>query len=216
MPHRAPRSEGGFFKALLKFPADFPNAPPTMTFTTAMWHPNSAWASAGARWRGTQDACAHQRLSVLDFAARAVEPDGKVCISILHAPGVDVYNEHESADERWRPIIGIEQVLVSVMAMLGDPNINSPANVDAAVRAAHARGPRRKGGRQRAGQGFCGRRGTARGPQPPRHRCAPAPRTLSRPPLPAAVTVATLQKQLRDDPKAYRRKVRDLVARSLE
>ena len=63
----------------------------------------------------------------------AVEADGKVCISILHAPGIDAFNEYESADERWRPIIGIEQVLVSVMAMLGDPNIASPANVDAAV-----------------------------------------------------------------------------------
>ena len=63
----------------------------------------------------------------------AVEADGKVCISILHPPGVDQHNEFESADERWRPIIGIEQVLVSVMAMLGDPNINSPANIDAAV-----------------------------------------------------------------------------------
>ncbi|RYG51176.1 hypothetical protein EON66_11050 [archaeon] len=61
----------------------------------------------------------------------------------------------ESADERWRPILGVEQVLVSVIAMLNDPNISSPANVDAAV-------------------------------------------------------------QFRDDPKAFRRRVRDLVARSLE
>ena len=131
---------------------------------------------------------------------------------------MDRYNEHESADERWRPIIGLEQVLVSVMAMLGDPNLNSPANVDAAVRAAResARDTRRKGGRQRAGQGFCGRRGTACGPQAPCLRSAPAPHTLSLPTLPAAVTDAALQKQLRDDPKAYRRKVRDLVARSLE
>ena len=28
--------------------------------------------------------------------------------------------------------------------------------------------------------------------------------------------ISTTQKQFRDDPKAYRRKVRDLVARSLE
>jgi len=39
----------------------------------------------------------------------------------------------ETADERWRPILGVEQILVSVIAMLNEPNISSPANVDAAV-----------------------------------------------------------------------------------
>ncbi len=38
----------------------------------------------------------------------------------------------ETADERWRPILGVEQVLVSVMSMLSEPNGDSPANVDAA------------------------------------------------------------------------------------
>jgi ubiquitin-conjugating enzyme E2 G1 len=32
--------EGGFFKALLKFPEEYPNKPPTMHFVTQMWHPN--------------------------------------------------------------------------------------------------------------------------------------------------------------------------------
>ena len=32
--------EGGFFAAILEFPSDFPNAPPTMTFKTPIWHPN--------------------------------------------------------------------------------------------------------------------------------------------------------------------------------
>jgi ubiquitin-conjugating enzyme E2 G1 len=62
----------------------------------------------------------------------AVYPDGKVCISILHDAGVDVFNSQETADERWRPILGVEQVLVSVLSMLGEPNNDSPANVDAA------------------------------------------------------------------------------------
>ena len=61
-----------------------------------------------------------------------IYPDGKVCISILHPPGVDRYNLQESADERWRPILGVEQVLVSVMSMLSEPNQDSPANIDAA------------------------------------------------------------------------------------
>jgi hypothetical protein len=40
---------------------------------------------------------------------RAVYPDGKVCISILHTPGTDPHNEFEKAEERWRPILGVEQ-----------------------------------------------------------------------------------------------------------
>mmetsp|Transcript_1399 Transcript_1399/g.1905 ORF Transcript_1399/g.1905 Transcript_1399/m.1905 type:complete len:168 (+) Transcript_1399:222-725(+) len=94
--------EGGFFKARLDFPSDFPNMPPEMTFVSEMWHPN-------------------------------VYDDGRVCISILHPPGEDKYNDQESADERWRPIIGIETIIISVISMLSDPNDESPANIDAAV-----------------------------------------------------------------------------------
>jgi ubiquitin-conjugating enzyme E2 G1 len=61
-----------------------------------------------------------------------VHTDGKVCISILHPPGTDAHNEQETADERWRPILGIEGVLMSVMSMLSAPNPDSPANIDAA------------------------------------------------------------------------------------
>jgi len=32
--------EGGFFKAILKFPQDYPLNPPKMTFTSEIWHPN--------------------------------------------------------------------------------------------------------------------------------------------------------------------------------
>lgn len=33
--------EGGVFPAELKFPADYPLAPPTMKFLGEIWHPNS-------------------------------------------------------------------------------------------------------------------------------------------------------------------------------
>jgi len=62
-----------------------------------------------------------------------IYPDGRVCISILHPPGEDEFNSLESADERWRPILGVESILHSVVSMLNDPNLDSPANVDAAV-----------------------------------------------------------------------------------
>lgn len=35
--------------------------------------------------------------------------------------------------ERWRPILGVESIILSVISMLSDPNDDSPANIDAAV-----------------------------------------------------------------------------------
>ena len=64
--------------------------------------------------------------------AGAVYPDGRVCISILHAPGNDP-NGYEQASERWLPIHTVESILISVISMLSDPNDSSPANIDAAV-----------------------------------------------------------------------------------
>lgn len=34
-------SEGGFFKAHLNFPKEYPLRPPKMKFVTEIWHPNS-------------------------------------------------------------------------------------------------------------------------------------------------------------------------------
>jgi ubiquitin-conjugating enzyme E2 R len=61
-----------------------------------------------------------------------IYPDGKLCISILHAPGEDEQSG-ESASERWCPLHSVESVLRSVLLLLDDPEINSPANVDAGV-----------------------------------------------------------------------------------
>jgi ubiquitin-conjugating enzyme E2 R len=58
--------------------------------------------------------------------------DGQLCISILHKPGEDLMSGEE-ASERWSPLQGVESVLRSVLLLLDDPEINSPANVDASV-----------------------------------------------------------------------------------
>eukprot|EP01117_Protostelium_nocturnum_P019691 TRINITY_DN859_c2_g1_i1.p1 TRINITY_DN859_c2_g1~~TRINITY_DN859_c2_g1_i1.p1 ORF type:complete len:169 (+),score=52.08 TRINITY_DN859_c2_g1_i1:200-706(+) len=92
--------EGGFFKASLIFPPQYPNLPPRMKFLSEMWHPN-------------------------------VYENGDVCISILHAPGDDVWG-YEKASERWLPIHGVESILISVISMLSNPNDESPANIEAA------------------------------------------------------------------------------------
>lgn len=61
-----------------------------------------------------------------------IYPDGRLCISILHNPGEDEQSG-EQACERWSPLQGVESVLRSVLLLLDDPEINSPANVDAGV-----------------------------------------------------------------------------------
>ncbi|KAA6397718.1 MAG: putative Ubiquitin-conjugating enzyme E2 7 [Streblomastix strix] len=58
--------------------------------------------------------------------------DGRVCISILHPPGADRWGYEDSA-ERWRPINNVESILLCVQCMLGEPNDQSPANIEAAV-----------------------------------------------------------------------------------
>lgn len=41
---------------------------------------------------------------------------------------------YERPEERWLPVHTVETILLSVISMLADPNFESPANVDAAVR----------------------------------------------------------------------------------
>lgn len=61
-----------------------------------------------------------------------IYPDGQLCISILHQPGEDIMSG-EAAGERWSPLQGVESVLLSVLLLLDNPEISSPANVDASV-----------------------------------------------------------------------------------
>ncbi|EPR79077.1 Ubiquitin-conjugating enzyme E2 [Spraguea lophii 42_110] len=56
--------------------------------------------------------------------------DGNVCISILHMASDDP-TSYEKPDENWTPVQNIRTVVLSVISMLNEPNINSPANVDA-------------------------------------------------------------------------------------
>jgi len=61
-----------------------------------------------------------------------VYEDGRLCISILHAPGDDEMSG-ESGAIRWSPAQRVESVLLSIMSLLDDANVSSPANVDASV-----------------------------------------------------------------------------------
>lgn len=58
----------------------------------------------------------------------AVYPDGRVCISILHAPGDDPLG-YESSAERWSPVQSVEKILLSVVSMLAGKLFFSTKNV---------------------------------------------------------------------------------------
>lgn len=92
---------GGYFKATMKFPKNYPYEPPDFRFERPLWHPN-------------------------------IYPDGRLCISILHQPGEDAMSG-ELASERWSPIQRVESVLISVLSLLDDAEVSSPANIDAGV-----------------------------------------------------------------------------------
>jgi ubiquitin-conjugating enzyme E2 G2 len=123
--------EGGVFPAELKFPKDYPLAPPSMRFLGEVWHPNGSLcpfyhpgSCRVVQALQSRDICA-------DVYLNLVYPSGLVCISILHPPGDDP-NNYEQASERWSPIQSVEKILISVMSMLAEPNDESPANVEAA------------------------------------------------------------------------------------
>lgn len=109
--------EGGYFQAELKFPKA------------------RAIALFDHLWAFSQD------FPVNPPEMRFISPmwhpniyaDGKVCISILHEAKFDAMNEQEQMSEKWRPIISVEAVILSVQSMLGVPNFSSPANIDASV-----------------------------------------------------------------------------------
>ncbi|ORX36120.1 ubiquitin-conjugating enzyme/RWD-like protein [Kockovaella imperatae] len=98
--------EGAILKARLIFPEEYPILPPRMVFDTEMWHPN---------------------------VYNKGDKKGEVCVSILHQPGEDEWG-YEDAGERWLPVHSVESVLISVISLLSAdvPDLNSPANVDAA------------------------------------------------------------------------------------
>ncbi|GBG25743.1 Ubiquitin-conjugating enzyme E2 E2 [Hondaea fermentalgiana] len=70
----------------------------------------------------------------IQFSCKMYHPniyrDGKVCISTLQCPPRGELGANFS--EYWRPVLGAEQALLSVVSLLSDPNVNDPANQYAA------------------------------------------------------------------------------------
>lgn len=66
-----------------------------------------------------------------------VYKDGRLCISILHRSGDATSGEPDN--ETWVPTQTVETVLISIVSLLADPNVASPANIDAAILYTKAR-----------------------------------------------------------------------------
>ena len=107
----------------MRFPKRYPYEPPEFKFSRPLWHPN-------------------------------IYKDGKLCISILHQPGDDEMSGELASvslfsgcrcyitvmkantrqpQERWSPAQRVESVLLSIISLLDDAEVSSPANVDAGV-----------------------------------------------------------------------------------
>lgn len=61
--------------------------------------------------------------NVLKIQLFTVYSDGRVCISILHAPGDDPMG-YESSAERWSPVQSVEKILLSVVSMLAGAQVH--------------------------------------------------------------------------------------------
>ncbi|XP_045550302.1 ubiquitin-conjugating enzyme E2 R1 isoform X1 [Salmo salar] len=98
--------EGGYFKARIKFPIDYPYSPPAFRFLTKMWHPNIY---------ENGDVC----ISILHPPVD--DPQSGELPSERWNPTQNV---------RYMPS---QTILLSVISLLNEPNTSSPANVDASV-----------------------------------------------------------------------------------
>lgn len=86
----------------MSFPQNYPNSPPSVRFTSEMWHPNGQlFISEKCIYLLDLQLCF--LTSCIIFGEMPVYPDGRVCISILHPPGEDP-NGYELASERWTPV----------------------------------------------------------------------------------------------------------------
>jgi ubiquitin-protein ligase len=86
----------------MSFPQNYPNSPPSVRFTSEMWHPNGQlFISENCIYLLHLQLCF--LTSCIIFEEMPVYPDGRVCISILHPPGEDP-NGYELASERWTPV----------------------------------------------------------------------------------------------------------------
>nr|VDD09815.1 unnamed protein product [Brassica oleracea] len=119
--------EGGFFNAIMTFPQDYPNKPPTVKFTSEVWHPN---------------VYSDGKVCISILHPPGDDPNGYELASERWNP---VHTVNESFHFLWCSIqialspslllcmmCQVESIVLSIISMLSGPNDESPANVEAA------------------------------------------------------------------------------------
>ncbi|XP_057553013.1 ubiquitin-conjugating enzyme E2 G2 isoform X1 [Hippopotamus amphibius kiboko] len=71
-----------------------------------------------------------------------IYPDGRVCISILHAPGDDPMG-YESSAERWSPVQSVEKILLSVSPTMKAGPMWTPPRCGGTTGSSFTRSPSR-------------------------------------------------------------------------
>jgi ubiquitin-conjugating enzyme E2 G1 len=71
---------------------------------------------------------------VIQFTSQIYHPniytDGKVCMSILHDTREE--NFYDRPEEKWLPVHTIQSIVLSMLLIIQEPNLESPANLEAA------------------------------------------------------------------------------------
>ncbi|KAG6763664.1 hypothetical protein POTOM_031097 [Populus tomentosa] len=140
--------EGGFFNATMSFPQNYPVSPPTVRFTSEVWHPNvyangkvcisilhppgddpNGYELATERWSPVHTGgssvhnCPPPPQSVLNVNTNSCVEEMSFCIRDIHEISCSLLP--------WKASI-VESIVLSIISMLSSPNDESPANVDAA------------------------------------------------------------------------------------
>ncbi|XP_062016108.1 ubiquitin-conjugating enzyme E2 7 isoform X1 [Rosa rugosa] len=106
--------EGGFFNAIMSFPSNYPNSPPTVKFTSELWHPN---------------VYPDGRVCISILHPPGDDPNGYELASERWTP---VHTISSSCISQFFHTEVVESIVLSIISMLSSPNDESPANVEAA------------------------------------------------------------------------------------
>ncbi|WVZ68241.1 hypothetical protein U9M48_017202 [Paspalum notatum var. saurae] len=116
--------DGGYFNAIMSFPQNYPNSPPSVRFTSEMWHPN---------------VYPDGRVCISILHPPGEDPNGYELASErwtpVHTvgfciPRIQCYNF--SPYSFCSAIGNVESIVLSIISMLSSPNDESPANIEAA------------------------------------------------------------------------------------
>lgn len=104
---------GGTFELSITVPPSYPTKPPSIRFVSRIWHPNVAWKVRGG---SSGSRCL---LSPRNAESRflAWMQTGEICLDVLSS--------------QWSPAWNLSSACTAVIALLDDPEPDSPLNVDA-------------------------------------------------------------------------------------